>query len=284
MAQPWAAVIGGLRGPALPRHPGALAGDRHRGARPVPQGQRRPGRQRTRLRAARRRHRPDPDRRRLRRARRGGADRAAVAGFARGLEATPGRQLGRRRPPSPADSALIQATPSAAERVRRGHGAGRPPARRLRPGDRPGRVATRRRRRRNRPQPRRPRPDHRLDVEDRPLRPRPQLHRPDGDAALAAAAAEGGADEPALDRRRLRRPRRRLPVGLARRPARLRKPGRAGHDQRAADLRRRLRPLDGLRGLPDVADPRALHARTATTSARSPRASPPAPARSPRRR
>ena len=46
----------------------------------------------------------------------------------------------------------------------------------------------------------------------------------------------------------------------------------------------RLRPLDGLRGLPDVADPRALHATTATTSGRSPRASPPAPARSPRRR
>ena len=36
------------------------------------------------------------------------------------------------------------------------------------------------------------------------------------------------------------------------------KPGRARHDQRAADLRHRLRPLDGLRGLPDVADPRAL--------------------------
>ena len=46
----------------------------------------------------------------------------------------------------------------------------------------------------------------------------------------------------------------------------------------------RLRPLDGLRGLPDVADPRALHGATATTSAPSPRASPPAPARSPRRR
>ena len=146
----------------------------------------------------------------------------------------------------------------------------------------PGRD--RRRRRRNRAQPRRPRPDQRLDVEDRPLRPRAQLPGPDGDAALAAAAAEGGADEPALDRRRVRGPGRDLPVGLARRPARLRKPGRARHDQRAADLRRRLRPLDGLRGLPDVADSRALRRATATTSGRSPRGFPPAPGRSPRRR
>ena len=159
---------------------------------------------------------------------------------------TPGKR------PDPGDVRAAAASPTRPTRWSNGCATRWCPAERAEPG------RDRRRRRRNRAQPRRPRPDQRLDVEDRPLRPGAQLPRPDGDAALAAAAAEGGADEPALDRRRLRRPRRDLPVGLVRQPARLRKPGRARHDQRAADLRDRLRPLDGLRGLPDVADPRAL--------------------------
>ena len=70
MARPWIAVIGVRAAPALPRDPAALAGDRHRGARAVPQGQRRAGRQRTGRRAARRRRRPGADRRLLRRRRR----------------------------------------------------------------------------------------------------------------------------------------------------------------------------------------------------------------------
>ena len=213
----------------------------------------------------------------------GSPDRAAVAAFQRRLERDRRGRLGRaarlrrRQRPLPGDA-------ERAERVRRGGRPGRAPARHGRPGRRaqPGRE--RRRRRRNRPRPRRPRPDQRLDVENRPLRPRAQLPRPDGDAALAAAAAEGGADEPALDRRGLRRPRRDLPVGLVRQPARLRKPGRPRHDQRAADLRDRLRPLDGLRGLPHVADPRALPGPRRQRAGRSPKASPRAPARSPRRR
>ncbi len=184
-------------------------------------------------------------------------ERAAIAGFARTIDSTPG--VSAVAPPAFAgDSVLIQATPSApsesdatialVERLRDSV----VPATALR------QRRQRRRRRRNRAQPGRPRPGQRLDVEDHPLRPGAQLPGADGDAALAAAAAEGGADEPALDRGGLRRPRRDLPVGLVRQPARLREPGRARHDQRAADLRHRLRPLDGLRGLPDVADPRAL--------------------------
>ena len=201
-----------------------------------------------------------------RRRRRPGADR-------RLLQRRPGPRRGRRLRPAPAsdagrrlgvsarfagESALIEATPTSGSES----DAARALVERLRDTVVPASGAEqrrhRRRRRRDRPQPGRPRPDHRLDVEDRPLRAGAQLPRPDGDAALAAAAAEGGPDEPALDRRRVRRPRRRLPVGLVRQPARLRKPGRARHDQRAADLRDRLRPLDGLRGLPHVAHPRAL--------------------------
>ena len=143
-------------------------------------------------------------------------DRGQVAAFERELARTPG--VASVAPPVyAAESVLFQATPSApsesdaavalVERLRDTV----VPASALRQG------RGRRRRRRNRPQRRHPRPDQRLDVEDRPLRPRAQLRRSDGDAALAAAAAEGGADEPALDRRRLRRPRRDLPVGLVRR-------------------------------------------------------------------
>ena len=55
----------GQRRSSLPRDPGALADHRHPGAQPVPQGQRRAGRQRTGLATGRRRHRSRPDRRRL---------------------------------------------------------------------------------------------------------------------------------------------------------------------------------------------------------------------------
>ncbi len=187
------------------------------------------------------------------------ADRAAVAGFVRRLEATPG--IAAVAPPAFAgESVLIQATPSAPSES----DAALALVDRLRdsvvPGTALSRVAT-------------------VDVGGETARSHDVRAQISGSMwkivlfVLALSfivlmvmlrslllAAEGGADEPALDRRRLRRPRRDLPVGLARRLARLRKPGGAGHDQRAADLRRRLRPLDGLRGLPDVADPRALRA------------------------
>ena len=75
---------------------------------------------------------------------------------------------------------------------------------------------------------------------------------------LRSVLAQGRRHEPALDRRRVRRARRGLPVGLARRLRWLRERGRARHDQPPADRRRRVRALDGLRGLPALADPRAL--------------------------
>ena len=65
----------------------------------------------------------------------------------------------------------------------------------------------------------------------------PSVRRPDADAALDRPAAEGGADEPALDRRRLAGPRRRLPVGLAGWVPRLREARRPRHPDPAAGLR-----------------------------------------------
>ena len=178
--------------------------------------------------------RPDPDRRRPSTARPTAPRSPPSSASSRPPPASPRS----RRPPTPTKASCSRRRRARRQRVRRRRRPGRPPARHGRPGLRARPGGDRRRRRRNRPRRRRPRPDQRLDVEDHPLRPRPQLPRPDGDAALDAAAAEGGADEPALDRRRLRRARRDLPVGLVRQPARLRKPGRARHDQRAADLRR----------------------------------------------
>ena len=70
-----------------------------------------------------------------------------------------------------------------------------------------------------------------------------------GRVPVAARAVEGRPDEPALDRRRLRHRRRPVPVGLAQQHHR-----RAAGADRAvgADdaLRHRLRPVDGLRGVP----------------------------------
>ena len=267
-------------GPAVPGDPAAIDRHRHRGGQAVPEGERRARRQRTRVREAGWRRRPDPDRRRIRgrpRTRRGRRVRRRAQIDSRG-------QLGlaaldrRRERPLPGDLDARRASPT-------------PPRRwstRLRdtvvPSSRLAEVAT-------------------VDVGGETARIDdvrsqiggsmwkivlfvldPQLPRPDGDAALAAAAAEGGADEPALDRRRVRNPRRDLPVGVVRQRPRVRKPGRPRHDQRAADLRDRLRPLDGLRGVPDVADPRALHAAPGQRTRRRRRALDRAPGRSPRRR
>ncbi len=72
-----------------------------------------------------------------------------------------------------------------------------------------------------------------------------------------AAPAEGRARQPAQRRGGVRRARRHLPVGLVRldglHVARLR-----GHDRAGARARGDVRALDGLRGVPADADPRAL--------------------------
>ena len=127
----------------------ALARDRDRSDRAVPEGQRRPGRQRTRRRAARRRHRPGPDRRHLPggepRPRRGRrlrrelqADRRASPRSrrpptaARASSSRPPRA--RRASPTPrwpwstACATRSSPLPALAQRSRRSTSAARPPA------------------------------------------------------------------------------------------------------------------------------------------------------------
>ena len=97
----------------------------------------------------------------------------------------------------------------------------------------------------------------------------PALHRsrdrgvvPAADAGVPVGrgAAEGGADEPALDRRRVRRPGRGLPVGLGQQPDR----PRGSDPDHLADHRAHVpdpvRAVHGLRGVPAVADPRGVRA------------------------
>ena len=72
----------------------------------------------------------------------------------------------------------------------------------------------------------------------------------DARVPIAARAAEGRDHEPAVDRRGLRRDRRDLPVGLAQGRRRHRQ-GRPDRGVGADDaVRDRVRPLDGLRGVP----------------------------------
>ena len=103
----------------------------------------------------------------------------------------------------------------------------------------------------------------------------------DGRVPLDPRAAQGRGDEPAVDRRRLRRRRRRLPVGLGRQPHRHRR----GRAHRAVhpddDVRHRLRPVDGLRGVPALAASRRSTTAPATTPAPSPTAWPRRPGSSP---
>ena len=76
----------------------------------------------------------------------------------------------------------------------------------------------------------------------------------DGRVPLAARPAQGRGDEPAVDRRGLRRGRGHLPVGLAQRHLRRRTGAdRAVHPDDA--VRDRVRPVDGLRGVPAVPHP-----------------------------
>ena len=74
---------------------------------------------------------------------------------------------------------------------------------------------------------------------------------------LTARAAEGGDHEPAVDRRRLRRDRGAVPVGLAERPHGC--VARANRVVGADDaVRGRVRLVDGLRGVPPVAGARGV--------------------------
>lgn len=78
---------------------------------------------------------------------------------------------------------------------------------------------------------------------------------PDARLPIRRRPAQGGRDEPALDRRGLRSPGRGLPVGLGGRAARPR--GTHAHhlDHRRHHVPDPVRALDGLRGLPALADP-----------------------------
>ena len=114
---------------------------------------------------------------------------------------------------------------------------------------------------------------------------RPHLLPAHARVPLAAPAAEGGAAEPALGRRRLRDARRRLPLG--RRAATLARalpvrPGR-GLDP-DLPVRDAVRPLDGLRGVPRLPHARDLGRERTTTRRRSPTGSRRPAGSSPRRR
>ncbi len=81
----------------------------------------------------------------------------------------------------------------------------------------------------------------------------------DAGVPVAARAAEGGDHEPAVDRRRVRRGHRGLPVGMVRQHPQHR--ARADRAVRADDdVRDRVRAVDGLRGVPAVAHPRGVPA------------------------
>ena len=89
-------------------------------------------------------------------------------------------------------------------------------------------------------------------------RRRPLVPAPAGRLPLAADLAEGGGHEPALGQRGLRRD----DAGRAGRRGRRTDRDRPRGADRALhagdDVRDPLRPLDGLRGLPDLADPRGV--------------------------
>ena len=194
----------------------------------------------------------------------------AAARGRRGLQAHARIRRARR-----ADQRDAQGRP----RERRGRRAGPAAARAERPGDHAAR-GRRERRRRRRAEPRLQPPHLRVAVEDPALRAGLQLRRAARRAALGAAALEGRDHERALGGRRLRRPRDRLPVRLDRQPHRLRPSRLRQCADPTADLGDRVRLVDGLRGLPALAHPRALLTRPATTASRCPRAWPPARRRS----
>ena len=89
---------------------------------------------------------------------------------------------------------------------------------------------------------------------------------------LAADLAEGGDHEPALGRRRLRRDDDRGPGRSGRRADRDRPRGADRAVHAGDDVRDPVRPLDGLRGLPDLAHPRGVPQGRRHAAGRSPTA------------
>ena len=265
--------------PARARHPGALAGLRQRRAAPVP-GRARDAR---RLRA---RRGADPGRRVRAAARgRGQQDRAhrPRGRAARVRRATQGHR--RRHPRRRADRLRRRQGRAAEGRAAGGpggrvdHGAARSAPFRRRPDERRHRADRRLHRSAGGLQ----RPRRRKHLEDLPVRDDLQLPRAAGRPAQRHPAAEGGADEPADGRRRLRRAGDVLPVRVVRldrlRRARLRQ---RGHP--AAAARDRLRVEHGLRGVPALPDPRALSRDGRQPPVRRRRAAELAPRSSPARR
>ena len=101
-------------------------------------------------------------------------------------------------------------------------------------------------------------PDRRqAAADDRGRRPA-QLPRPADGLPLGAGADQGGGDEPDLGRRLLRRRHRGLPARLGLVADRARPPDTDRQLRALVDVRDPLRALDGLRGVPDDADERAL--------------------------
>ena len=108
-----------------------------------------------------------------------------------------------------------------------------------------------------------------------------QLPPADGRVPQPPRAAQGGGHEPAVDRRRLRHPRRHLPVGLGHGADR-RRPGRADRGLGAdVPVRHRVRPVDGLRGVPALPHQGGVRPHRRTTPPPSPTAWPPRPGSSP---
>ena len=81
---------------------------------------------------------------------------------------------------------------------------------------------------------------------------------PGGGVPVHRHPGQGGRHEPALDRRGLRRRRRRLPVGMARQRLRGQPPRAAGPLDPAHDVHHRVRPVDGLRSLPPLPHARGM--------------------------
>ncbi len=103
-----------------------------------------------------------------------------------------------------------------------------------------------------------------------------------GGVPQPADPADGRGDEPAHRRRVVRRDHGRLPVGLGGEPVRDRQ-DRADRGVRPGDdVRDRVRPLDGLPGVPRHAASTRNGTAEATTARPSPTASPPPDGRSPR--
>ena len=116
-----------------------------------------------------------------------------------------------------------------------------------------------------------------------PRDPVAQLRPADARVPIAARAAQGRDHEPAVDRRRVRRDRRDLPVRLGQERRRHRQ-GRPDRGVGADDaVRDRVRPLDGLRGVPARRGSRRSTTAPATTRPRSRTGSPRPPGSSPPR-